>query len=324
MKKFLAAGFLVFISTLVLHAQKTTTAVKNKPVTTSKPQPPKPALKTLEDSANCAIGISVGNAYKQDGLKKVNETLTAKGIDDVMTGQKPLLDEMQCNNAVIGYLNDLKLKKPAIVQKKTAGTALLKTQKDSVDYAIGVSIANFYKIQGVQSLNAKLVTKTVNDVLAGQKPAFNETQMIAVINNYLNRIQAWKSRPNIVAGEKFLAENKSKPGVSTTASGLQYEVLKQGTGPKPGVKDTVVCHYRGTFLNGQVFDESYGRGQPIEFAVTGVISGWTEALQLMPVGSKYKLYVPYNLGYGMNDYFAIPGGSLLIFEVELLSIKGKQ
>jgi FKBP-type peptidyl-prolyl cis-trans isomerase len=323
MKKFFATSFFILSSLLMLQAQQTTGVKAQPKVEITKSQPPKPALKNLEDSANCAIGISVGNAYKKDGLKKVDEALTVKGINDAMKGQKPLLDEMQCNNVVIDYLGSLKTKPAPAVQKKPANAGLLKTKKDSVDYAIGVSVANFYKIQGVTTLNAALVVKTVNDVLSGKKPVMNDDQMIAVINNYLNRIQAWKSKPNILAGEQFLEKNKTKQGVITTASGLQYEVITQGTGAKPGLTDTVVCHYRGTFLNGVEFDASYSRGTPIEFAVTGVIKGWTEALLLMPVGSKYKLYVPYQLGYGINDYFAIPGGSMLTFEVELLSIKGK-
>jgi len=132
-----------------------------------------------------------------------------------------------------------------------------------------------------------------------------------------------KSKPNIDACNNFLTVNKSKQGVVTTASGLQYEVITEGSGPKPTVKDTVVCNYKGTFLDGKEFDNSYKRGTPIEFPVTGVIRGWTEVLQLMPAGSKYKVYVPYQLGYGSNDYNGIPGGSLLIFDIELLSVKGK-
>lgn len=325
MKKFIVSSFLILGTILFLNAQKKTTPTKPKPtITTNKPQQQLPVLKTLEDSANYAIGISVGNAYKKDGLKKITEPITCKGIDDVMTGQKLMMDDMLCNNTVINYLNNLKSSKPVGVVQKKPVVGLLKTQKDSVDYGIGVSVANFYKIQGVQSINSKLVTRTVNDVLTGKKILFDENQMMAVINNYLNRIQVWKSKPNIQAGEQFLAQNKTKPGVTTTASGLQYEVITQGTGPKPSLNDTVVCHYKGMFINGNVFDESYTRGQPAEFPLTNVIKGWTEALQLMSVGSKYKLYVPYQLGYGINDYFSIPGGSLLIFEVELLSIKGKQ
>ena len=129
---------------------------------------------------------------------------------------------------------------------------------------------------------------------------------------------------NVESGEKFLAQNKSKPGVKTTASGLQYEVITEGKGKKPTAADTVEVNYKGTLIDGTEFDNSYKRGQSISFPLNGVIRGWTEALQLMPVGSKYKLYIPNQLGYGMNDTGPIPGGSVLVFEVELLNIKGKQ
>jgi len=200
---------------------------------------------------------------------------------------------------------------------------ILKTLEDSANYAIGMSIANFYKQQGLTKINSAIVSRAINDLMAGKSLMLSDAEANNCVNNYLNRMQVLKSKPNIIAGEQFLSSNKNKPGVITTASGLQYEVITQGNGPKPAITDTVVCHYKGTFLNGNVFDESYSKGQPIVFGLTGVIRGWTEALQLMPVGSKYKLYVPYQLAYGANDYYSIPGGSMLIFEVELLSIKGK-
>jgi len=142
----------------------------------------------------------------------------------------------------------------------------------------------------------------------------------------MNNKQESMAQGNILAGEKFLAENKSKPGVQTTASGLQYEVIRQGTGRKPTVTDSVEVNYAGTLINGNEFDNSYKRGQSITFLVSGVIRGWTEALQLMPAGSKYKLYIPYQLAYGTNDVGngSIPGGSVLIFDVELLRVVGKQ
>ena len=137
----------------------------------------------------------------------------------------------------------------------------------------------------------------------------------------MSKMQAEKSQPAIASGEKFLAKNKLKGGVKTTASGLQYEVIKEGTGARPTTTDSVTCHYKGTLLDGKVFDNSYDRGQPITFPLGGVIKGWTEGLQLMTVGSKYKFYIPYTLGYGASDYGPIPGGSMLTFEVELLGIK---
>ena len=134
-------------------------------------------------------------------------------------------------------------------------------------------------------------------------------------------MQESKSKPTIEAGKNFLSKNKARPEVKTTASGLQYEVITEGTGIKPTALDTFVCHYRGTLINGTEFDASYNRGQPLVYPVAGVIRGWTEGLQLMAVGSKYKFYIPYDLAYGTNDNGQIPGGSTLIFEVELLDVK---
>ena len=132
-------------------------------------------------------------------------------------------------------------------------------------------------------------------------------------------------RKNAEEGDKFLAENAKKPGVKTTASGLQYEVLTEGTGPKPKASDTVRVHYKGTLLDGETFDDSYARGEPVEFALAQVVPGWQEGLQLMPVGSKYKLWIPGKLGYGEQG---TPGGPIgpnatLVFEVELLDVVNK-
>ena len=125
-------------------------------------------------------------------------------------------------------------------------------------------------------------------------------------------------------GEKFLAENAQKAGVKTTSSGLQYEVVREGTGAKPSARDVVEVHYRGTFIDGKTFDSSYDRKESIEFPLNQVIAGWTEGVQLMPVGSHYKFYIPYKLGYGERGApGAIPGFATLIFDVELLSIRGK-
>jgi len=141
--------------------------------------------------------------------------------------------------------------------------------------------------------------------------------------SYINTIQREKSKGVIVAGEKFLAENKKRPEVKTTASGLQYEVIKEGNGIRPTEDDSVTCHYAGTLLNGTEFDNSYKRGEPITFNLRGVIPGWTEGLQHMTIGSKYKLYIPYQLGYGIQGSGPIPGGAVLIFDVELLDVKKK-
>jgi FKBP-type peptidyl-prolyl cis-trans isomerase FklB len=198
----------------------------------------------------------------------------------------------------------------------------LKTLNDSASYAIGVSVASFYKQQGINSLNTALVSRAINDILSGKKALLDDQAANACVTKLMNNMQEEKSKPIIEEGKAFLAKNKKRPEVKTTASGLQYEIITEGTGIKPTVLDTFVCHYRGTLINGTEFDASYNRGEPLIYPVSAVIRGWTEGLQLMPVGSKYKFYIPYDLAYGTNDQGpAIPGGSTLIFEVELLDVK---
>jgi FKBP-type peptidyl-prolyl cis-trans isomerase len=200
----------------------------------------------------------------------------------------------------------------------------LKSANDSVSYAIGVSIASFYKEQGITNINTTAVSAAIKDVLANKKLRMDEATCNTTMNQAVARIQEGKSKGNIDEGAAFLANNKAKPGVKTTASGLQYEVITEGTGAKPAAADSVTCHYKGTLLNGSEFDNSYARGAPITFALNRVIAGWTEGLQLMSVGSKYKLYIPHTLGYGTYDNGPIPGGSTLVFEVELLDVKKAQ
>jgi FKBP-type peptidyl-prolyl cis-trans isomerase FklB len=202
------------------------------------------------------------------------------------------------------------------VKTATSSTSVLKTKNDSLSYAIGLSVVNFYRQQGIK-LNTAMVTKACNDVLTNKKPLLTDEQANLVFMCHSNP----QICTNVTEGENFLAKNKKNATVKTTPSGLQYEVISQGMGIKPGPADTVTVNYKGTLINGNEFDNSYKRGQPISFPLNGVIKGWTEGLQLMPVGSKYKFYIPYQLGYGLNDMQAIPGGSLLVFEVELLDVK---
>ena len=208
---------------------------------------------------------------------------------------------------------------------KTTSTqnADLKTLVDSASYAIGLSVANFYSQQGMKNVNVNAIAKAISDVYNKRKPMLDETTANSCVMKLMSEMQSSKAKPNIEAGEAFLAKNKTNPNVKTTPSGLQYEVITQGTGPKPSATDTVVANYKGSLLNGTEFDNSYKRGEPLTIQVNHVIPGWTEALQLMPVVSKYTLYIPYQLAYGLNDNGPIPGGSVLVFEVELLGIKGK-
>jgi FKBP-type peptidyl-prolyl cis-trans isomerase len=213
--------------------------------------------------------------------------------------------------------------KPAVKPASAQGP-ILRTLNDSASYAIGLSMATFYKQQGIPSLNTALIAKACNDVYSAKPTLLNEGSANEIMNKVMTKIQEDKVKPAIQAGKVFLAENKKKAGVKTTASGLQYEVITEGTGIKPTVMDTFVCHYRGTLLNGTQFDASYDRGQPLVMAMTSVIKGWTEGLSLMSVGSKYKFYIPHTLGYGTFDNGAIPGGSVLVFDVELLDVKKHQ
>jgi FKBP-type peptidyl-prolyl cis-trans isomerase FklB len=207
--------------------------------------------------------------------------------------------------------------------KPAASNTVLKNMIDSASYAIGVSEARFMKQQGITKINSAIVAKAIEDVMSNKNVALNDQQCNAAVMGYIGKIQQEKSKGAIEAGEKFLAENKKRPEVKTTPSGLQYEVIKEGTGIRPTAEDSVTCNYAGTLINGTEFDNSYKRGEPITFALRGVIPGWTEGLQYMTVGSKYKLYIPYNLAYGTQDNGPIPGGSTLIFDVELLDVKKK-
>jgi FKBP-type peptidyl-prolyl cis-trans isomerase FklB len=203
----------------------------------------------------------------------------------------------------------------------TAAPVSLKTTQDSLSYAIGISVANFYKQQNITNINTALVLRAISDVNKSSKPLLSEEQCNATIVNYMQKAKAQKASGNKKLGLDFLAANKNKPGVVTTPSGLQYTILQAGTGPKPALTDMVRVHYHGTLIDGKVFDSSVERGKPIELSVNGVIPGWTEALQLMPVGSKWKLFIPSNLAYGDQAAGPMIGpGSTLIFEVELLDI----
>jgi FKBP-type peptidyl-prolyl cis-trans isomerase FklB len=218
----------------------------------------------------------------------------------------------------MGMVAASQAKKPA---SGKVSPLLLKNATDSFSYALGLSMASFYKQQGVSQINTVIVNKAMNDGMkSGSTPLLSEDQINNTISNYLQKIRSQKASGNKKAGEAFLAANKTKPGIITTASGLQYQVLKKGTGPKPLSTDRIRCHYHGTLIDGTIFDSSVDKNQPIEYAVTGFITGWIEALQLMPVGSKWRLFVPSNLGYGDQGSGLIPPGAALIFDLELLDI----
>ena len=210
---------------------------------------------------------------------------------------------------------------PASKPKPVISTPQLATQLDSVSYAFGASIANDLKNRGINNLNYALVSKAMSDVFAGGNVVFSPEKCQEVIYGVLNVLEKKKFEGSITEAAKFLSENKQKPGIITLPSGLQFEILSAGTGAKPIVTDEVTVHYKGTLTNGQQFDSSYDRGEPTSFALNQVIPGWTEGLQQMNVGSKYRFFIPYSLAYGERGAGKdIPPYSNLIFEVELIKI----
>ena len=223
---------------------------------------------------------------------------------------------------------------PAAKTRRTAPAAkapaplALTTQKDKFSYALGMNLGASFKKQSVP-VDPNILARGIKDALAGGKTAMTEEQARAVLTEVQTEVRKKQQAEMQAVGEAskkegtaFLDANKGKEGIVTLPSGLEYKILTQGTGPKPTASDTVVCNYRGTLINGTEFDSSYKRGEPATFPVNGVIKGWTEALQLMPVGSKWQLFIPSDMAYGERSPAPEIGpNSTLIFEVELLSIK---
>ena len=214
------------------------------------------------------------------------------------------------------------VKKPAIKSTVPAG---LKTPNDTLSYALGLEGASYYKSKGFTNVNSLMVKKAFDDVFAGKNILLTPNQANLCIQNKMQENVMVLAASEKDAGRKFLEENKKRAGVVELPSGLQYEIITKGTGAIPKATDTVSANYIGGLTNGKEFDNSYKRGQPIEIPVTGVIQGWIQALQLMPVGSKWKLYIPSDLGYGDRGApnGGIPGGAALVFTVELLAIVHK-
>jgi FKBP-type peptidyl-prolyl cis-trans isomerase FklB len=210
----------------------------------------------------------------------------------------------------------------AVATKPKSATTLLKNTKDSASYALGYRIAQSLKGQGLQDLNIAMFNK---GMAAGvnAKSVIPDSLIDLCIKNYQDKMSTEKIAINRATGAAFLAENAKRPGVVRLSNGLQYEVMVAGTDTaKPTLNNTVKCHYHGTLINGEVFDSSVNRGEPISFPLNGVIKGWQEALQLMTVGSKWKLFIPSELAYGERSAGPVIGpGSTLIFEVELLGIQ---
>ena len=195
---------------------------------------------------------------------------------------------------------------------------------DKVSYALGLSIGQNFRASGFDEINFEDFLSGVRDVYNQSEPAMSYDEAKTIINEYFQEVQKKAVAQNKEAGEEFLKINAHKAGVTTLPSGLQYEVIKMGDGPKPQLTDSVECHYHGTLINGQVFDSSMDRGETATFPLQGVIKGWTEILQPTPVGSKWKVTIPSDLAYGDRGAGQmIQPGSTLIFIIELIAIVNK-
>ena len=268
-----------------------------------------------------AIGLASG-----DGLLAQQTPATGSQAPAATTTAKPATAAKSGTNgqASTGAKSATAAKKPA-----TAAVPLT-TQKQKGSYAIGLRIGGGLQKDGVD-LDAASLSRGIRDALSGAKPLLTDQEAQAALTVMATEVRAKQQAKldalgtaNKQQGDAFLAENKTKPGVVTLPSGLQYKILKEGTGPKPTLADSVTCNYSGTLIDGKEFDSSYKRGEPVTFPLGRVIKGWGEALQLMPVGSKWQLFVPSNLAYeGQQQGQDIGPNSTLIFEVELISIAPK-
>lgn len=193
---------------------------------------------------------------------------------------------------------------------------------DKISYALGLSLGQNLLSSGVKQLEYQDLAAGIEDVLKAREPKITYQEAQTVLNRFFTELEQKAAKAAKEQGEKFLEQNKQRPSVKTTPSGLQYEILEPALGMKPKPTDTVRVHYEGTLIDGTVFDSSYKRGESITFPLNGVIAGWTEGLQLMSIGAKYKFYIPYQLGYGERGAGAqIPPYAALIFTVELLGIE---
>lgn len=192
---------------------------------------------------------------------------------------------------------------------------------NKISYALGLGIGQQLKSMGIEDFSVEDFTRSICDVLSDAEPAISHREAQALLNEYFDKQARKQAEGTIASGAAFLKENAQKPGVVTTKSGLQYQVLTEGTGRCPKATDKVRCHYEGWLIDGTVFDSSYKRGEPADFPLDGVIPGWTEGVQLMKEGAKYRFFIPYLLGYGERGAgSSIPPYSTLVFDVELIKV----
>jgi FKBP-type peptidyl-prolyl cis-trans isomerase len=271
-----------------------------------------PATAHSASADSYSLGVSLGGQLHESGIaaQDVNAERVATGVHDALAGKaKPAPEDRQNIDALVGRTHQ----QPAVPNTPSTSSA--------ASHSVGVVMGAQLHAAGVtpQDVSNERLAAGLNDALAGKAKLTPEDQQR--ITNLMSRSRAEAGEAHHRAAAAFLADNGKKPGVVTTASGLEYKVLTAGSGASPKATDEVVVNYRGSLLDGTEFDSSYKRGEPATFPVNRVIPGWTEALQLMKPGSKYQLFIPPQLAYDLHSPPGIPPGSLLLFDVELLSIK---
>jgi FKBP-type peptidyl-prolyl cis-trans isomerase len=290
-------------------------AAQQTPATNPSTTPPAASAPAATD--NSAPAAKPAKPASKAATTSASKTQTAASSQSGNSGQTAGAAKTQTGTAA-------KSSTGAAAQHHAAAAPLvLKTDKDKQSYAIGMNIGKSIHRDGVD-VDPNILLRGMKDAIAGGKTALTDDEAKAVMTNLQTELHKQQAEKAQQAGDAFLAANKTKEGVVTLPSGLQYKILTQGTGPKPAASDTVVCNYKGTLLDNTEFDSSYSRNQPLTIPVAGVIKGWTEALQLMPVGSKWQLFIPSDLAYGPQAKGPIGANSTLIFEVELLSIQEKK
>lgn len=285
-------------------------------------------LKTQQDSAGYALGVDLVSSLKEQKMASMNFGLVSYAMEEVLSGKTARIEPQQCGMLLSQYAMKMNFDSTAAAEKARTtfetkdGAPVMKDLYDSAGYALGVNVATTLKMQGMDDINRKYTEKAINVALAGDSLLLKPEQCLAVLNSYMATKSRSKVDANIKEGEAFLEKNGKRPEVKTTASGLQYEVIKEGSGPKATINDVFVAKYRGTLLDGTEFDGNMERPEPLEMGVNQVIAGWIEGLQLMSPGSHYKFYIPYQLGYGLQGSPPrIPGGAMLTFDLQLLDLK---
>lgn len=325
---------LILLTTIVVYSNS---YAQGGNARAKKPAPAAPVLHNLADSAGYALGVDVASSLKSRKMTGINRAYIRRALEEHLQGKPSLIDENECFLVLNEYssrtmngdslvASAAPVKKAPVKKNATPKTDSIRLQNlaDSAGYALGINISNSLKMQDMTGLNRDLTFYAFDRVFAGDSLLIQPEACYPILHQYASTMAREKAAAVIREGEEFLKKNALRPEVKTTASGLQYEIIREGEGPKPTAQDIFVAHYRGTLLDGTEFDASYNRNEPLEYGVSQVIKGWTEGLQLMSKGSKYKFYIPYQLGYGLNGSPpVIPGGAVLIFELELLDFKSR-